>query len=312
MATRNLGAGTRSMAAAGRVFLNRAVEQGEIAFATAHSVDLCWKKFARFAHSRAVRRIEHVTRALVLDFGRELAVEVKRGDCAPGYAQRLVSGVNTILRLSGANWEPVKPVADCQIPCRSHVRKSGPGGMEAGTISIVIAALQQVGLHRAAAVVILAWGFGLRSKEASLLDTVKALRAAEQGGQFTLAAGTKGGRQRVIRVRHPYQMKLLEQVAAVQGSGRSIIPSELDWRQFRDDELMNARPILKKHGVRHFHDLRAAYACRRYQELTGHAAPVILGKVSAKGLDRATRLIISQELGHNRIEVSAAYVGGMS
>lgn len=312
MATRNLGAGTRSMAAAGRVFLNRAVDQGDIAFATAHSVDLCWERFAGYAHSRGVRRIEHVTRELVLDFGRELAVEVKRGDCAPGYAQRLVSGVNTILRLSGANWEPVRPVADCQIPCRSHVRKSGPGGMDAGTISIVIAALRQSGLHRAAAVVILAWGFGLRSKEAALLDVVKALRQAAHDGQFDLVAGTKGGRRRVVRVRHTYQLQLLEQVAEIQGGGRSVIPSELDWKRFRDDELLNARPVLKSHGVRHFHDLRAAYACRRYQELTGYAAPVILGKISDKSLDRAARLIISQELGHNRIEVSAAYVGGMS
>lgn len=312
MATRNFGAGTRSMAAAGRIFLNRAVDKEDIAFATAHSVDLCWVKFSGFAHARGIRRIEHVTRELVVDFGRELAVGVKRGDCAAGYAQRLVSGVNTVLRLSGMDWRPVKPVSDCQIPCRSHVRKLAPGGMDVGKISIVITALQQAGLHRAAAVVILAWGFGLRSKEAALLDTVKALREAEQGGRFDLVAGTKGGRRRVVNVRHPYQMKLLEQVAEVQGKGRSIIPSELDWQRFRDDELLNARPILKEHGVRHFHDLRAAYACRRYQELTGYAAPVIIGKIVNQELDRAARLTISQELGHNRIEVSAAYVGGLS
>lgn len=300
------------MASAGRVFLNRAVDKGDIACATAHSVDLCWERFAGFAHSRGVRRIEHVARELVLDFGRELAVEVKLGKCAAGYAQRLVSGVNTVLRLSGTDWRPVKPVSDCDIPRRSHVRKWVPGGMDVGKISIVIAALQQTGLHRAAAVVILAWGFGLRSKEAALLDTVKALREAEQSGWFDLVAGTKGGRRRVVHVRHPFQMRLLEQVAEVQGSGRSIIPSELDWRQFRDDELLNARPVLKTHGVRHFHDLRAAYACRRYQQLTGYAAPVIIGKIVDKTLDRAARLIISQELGHNRIEVSAAYVGGLS
>lgn len=312
MATRNLGAGTRSMAAAGRVFLNRAVDKGDIAFATAHSVDLCWAKFSGFAYARGIRRIEHVTRELVVGFGRELAVEAKRGDCASGYAQRLVSGVNTILRLSGADWMPVKPVSDCDIPCRSHVRKRVPGGMDAGKISTVIAALRQANLHRAAAVVMLASGFGLRSKEAAMLDTAKALREADQGGQFNLAAGTKGGRRRVVHARHPYQIQLLKEVAEIQGGGRSIIPLELDWRRFRDVELLNARPVLKTHGVRHFHDLRAAYACRRYQELTGYAAPVIIGKISDKALDRAARLIISQELGHNRIEVSAAYVGGLS
>lgn len=312
MASRNRGAGTRSLAAAGRIFLSRAVDKGVISYSTAASTDLCWKKFVNFARARGIRRIEHVTRELLLEFGKGLAVEVRQGNCAAGYAQRLISGVNTVMRLSGANWQRVDPVGDCQVPRRAHVRQRAPGGMDEDKFLFLVAALRQAGLHRAAAAAILAWCFGLRSEEAALLDAVKALQQAEYYGRFDLVAGTKGGRRRVVRVRHAYQMQLLQQVAETQEGGRSIIPSELDWQGFRDGELLNARPILKDQGVKHFHDLRAAYACRRYQELTGHAAPVILGKISDKKLDRAARLIISQELGHNRIEVSSAYVGGMS
>lgn len=312
MATRNFGVGTRCMSAAGRIILNQAVDRGDISFATAHSVDHCWGRFTEFARDRGVRRIEHVRPALVQAYGSELAVRVRQGDCESGYAQRLVSAVNTVLRLSGANWQPVKPVSDCGIPCRTHIRQRSPGGMDAGHIAQLVTALQESDMPRAAGVVQLAWGFGLRSKECALLDAVKALKSACRAGQFELAAGTKGGRRRIAQVRQPHQIEILKAVAQLQGAGRSIMPTEMDWRQFRDSELLNARPVLKCHGIRHFHDLRAAYACRRYHEMTGHPAPVFGGGVIDKAKDRAARLTISQELGHNRIEVSAAYVGGLS
>lgn len=35
-----------------------------------------------------------------------------------------------------------------------------------------------------------------------------------------------------------------------------------------------ARGILQKYGVKGFHELRAAYACERYEEITGHPAPI--------------------------------------
>ncbi len=57
-------------------------------------------------------------------------------------------------------------------------------------------------------------------------------------------------------------------------------------------------------------DLRAAYACERYAELTGHPAPVVAGHRSAtREEDRAARTVIAQELGHGRIDVLGAYVG---
>ena len=58
--------------------------------------------------------------------------------------------------------------------------------------------------------------------------------------------------------------------------------------------------------------MRAAYACRRYQQLTGYPAPVITenGKRTApKDTDTQARLIISKEMGHHRIDVIASYIG---
>ena len=67
---------------------------------------------------------------------------------------------------------------------------------------------------------------------------------------------------------------------------------------------------LKSHGLNNRHDLRAAYACERYQAITGVVAPVMEGqRLCPKRVDREAREVIVGELGHNRMDVVAAYIG---
>ncbi len=64
-------------------------------------------------------------------------------------------------------------------------------------------------------------------------------------------------------------------------------------------------------GLGKLHDLRAAYACERYQALAGAAAPAVGGpRVASSEADRAARDTIAQELGHGRSDVVATYIGG--
>jgi len=76
--------------------------------------------------------------------------------------------------------------------------------------------------------------------------------------------------------------------------------------------VLPARETLHAHGLKGFHELRAAYACERYEQLTGHAAPVNGGHCYRidRDLDEQARQQISLELGHNRIDVVSAYIGG--
>ena len=68
--------------------------------------------------------------------------------------------------------------------------------------------------------------------------------------------------------------------------------------------------MTKQTSINGFHDMRAAYACERYQAITGYPAPVITGKRQAdKALDKKARTILAQELAHNRTDVVAAYIG---
>jgi hypothetical protein len=67
--------------------------------------------------------------------------------------------------------------------------------------------------------------------------------------------------------------------------------------------------MTKLHGLRH------AYAQRRYEELTGWKAPVAGGPAAKslneeqRALDRGARETISRELGHDREQITAVYLG---
>ncbi|MFQ6024279.1 MAG: integrase, partial [Acidiferrobacterales bacterium] len=66
----------------------------------------------------------------------------------------------------------------------------------------------------------------------------------------------------------------------------------------------------KLSGLGTIRDLRAAFACERYQDMTGCPAPAVAGGRSAdKDDDLCARQAIAHELGHGRVDVIAAYVG---
>jgi hypothetical protein len=103
----------------------------------------------------------------------------------------------------------------------------------------------------------------------------------------------------------------LIRAAKAQGSGRNLIPSHLTWKQWYSHIHHVWASVRDDYGLKKIHDLRAAYACDRFRQLTGSAAPVIAGRVCVdRSTDRAARQTIAQELGHARIEVVATYIGG--
>jgi integrase len=159
-------------------------------------------------------------------------------------------------------------------------------------------------------VAVLARELGLRSKEAALLNAHKALQEARERGRMTIVDGTKGGRPRTVPVLQEQQLSALANAATLQGAGRALISVEQNWKQFRENTLRQGRGPLQQAGITGYHDLRAAYACDRYQQLTGHPAPVIAGGIVDKHQDRLAREQISAELGHGRIDVVAEYIGG--
>lgn len=306
--SRNFGL-SRDFAAAGRIALHHAFARREISGKSEKDLGQRWGQFVAFARENGITKMEQVTRDDVISYGNALAERVREEDLAASSAQNMLSAVNTVLQfVPNTKWETVSPTKDCQIPSRSTVRSEPP--IERTAYDVARKDLQDRGLTRQEAVVALCREFGLRSKEASLLDASGALRKALTGGDLRVTAGTKGGRPRTVPVRTEQQVNALRYAASVQGDAKSLVPAESTMKAWRDGGLRTAREAVQSAGGSGLHDLRAAYACERYRELTGFDAPCIVGeRLASKEEDKAARLEIAKELGHGRVDVLAAYVG---
>jgi hypothetical protein len=149
--------------------------------------------------------------------------------------------------------------------------------------------------------------FGIRREEALKIQP----RWADRGDHLQLKASwTKGGRERTVPIRTSEQRALLDEAKQLVGLG-SLIPGGRKYiEQLRIYERHTANAGLSKmHGLRH------AYAQQRYLELTGWHSPHGGGPSKAqltksqRDTDQRARLTISAELGHQREQVTAVYLG---
>jgi site-specific recombinase XerC len=149
--------------------------------------------------------------------------------------------------------------------------------------------------------------FGLRREESIKLRP----GWADRGNTLHLKASwTKGGRERDVPITNATQRQVLDEAKALAYTG-SLIPTQFNYR----DQLNRFKAQTARAGIDRVHGLRHAYAQARYLELTGWRAPAAGGPRSKdlspaqKGIDRAARVAISRELGHEREQITAVYLG---
>jgi site-specific recombinase XerC len=149
--------------------------------------------------------------------------------------------------------------------------------------------------------------FGLRREESLKIRPAQ----ADHGDRLVLQASwTKGGRAREIRIATAAQRQVLENAKQLAGKG-SLIPVDKSYIQ----QLKRFEYQCGKAGIDGVHGHRHAYAQRRYTEFTGWLCPAAGGPRSKeltpaqKAIDREARLTISRELGHEREQVTAIYLG---
>jgi len=149
--------------------------------------------------------------------------------------------------------------------------------------------------------------FGLRREEAIKFSP----SFADGGDHVTLKdSWTKGGKARVIPIRTDAQRAVLDRAHRLVGRG-SLIPPHRNYRQQLRiyERQTNAAGLSKLHGLRH------AYAQARFEELTGFKAPAAGGPAhtdltaAQRAADRHARMVISQELGHFREQITTVYCG---
>ena len=124
---------------------------------------------------------------------------------------------------------------------------------------------------------------------------------------------TKGKRGRTIPISNENQRKELRKAYALaQKNGGSMIPKEKSYKAHKS----NFEAVTHGLGVGQTHGLRHGYAQTRYLELMGFPCPAVGGSRSLSAdevaKDKEIRMLISEELGHSRINITSVYLGSWS
>ncbi|PLR65347.1 integrase [Pseudomonas sp. QC2] len=315
---RNFGYG-RQLSYAGPQALKDLFGGGHYGTVKAHSDR--WQAFVRWCRSEdgpGFNDARQIDRQTLLDYSGHLRQQVEHGEIAIATAQNRLSSINrTLAALRGDQYVKVPSPSKALGIQRTAVRTSAPQGQDREQLEGIINALGEHHLPRATAIVQLARATGMRLREAILADLVRLKREAEQLGKINIQDGTKGGRSGAFAPRwivaDEYVREALNYAEHVspEGSRNLLAPNE-SYRDLQLAVLRPARDILHTHNLKGFHELRAAYACERYEQITQHSAPVNCGHCFQLDprLDREARVQISYELGHRRIDIASAYIGG--
>jgi len=142
-------------------------------------------------------------------------------------------------------------------------------------------------------------------------------REAESLAKINIQDGTQGGRAgasapRWIKVDDHIRgaLEFAKQVSPA-GSRNLIAPNE-SYATILQEIVRSARDTIHAYNLKDLHELRAAYACERYEQITQHRALINGGGCCQLNprLDRDARKQVSYELGHRGIDVVGAYIGG--
>lgn len=282
-----------------------------------------WQAFVKWCRSDegpGINDARQIDRKVLADYAAHLRDVVGRGDLAVSTAQNRLSSVNrTMAALRGDQYVKLPSPSKALGMQRTGVRHSVPQGQDRKQVKQIVDALCSQHQLWAAAIVLLARATGMRLREAILADLPRLSREANDLGRINIQDGTKGGRAgasapRWIAVDSHVREALgfALQVSPV-GSRNLIAPHE-SYLNFLREITCPARTILHAHNLKGFHELRAAYACERYEQITQHRAPINGGQCCQidRHLDRVARTRISYELGHGRTDVISAYIGGLA
>jgi hypothetical protein len=286
-------------------------------FGTVASHAQRWRRFCRWARSiHGINDAYAIDQSLLESYAADLAERVGDETLAVSYAQNLIVSANIIMEALRQDKTIRIESPASYVGKRQTVRTKIPDGMDWADIDRLVVSLRQKNLYRAAVIVLLCRSFGIRLREAVLANLADWKRQAREHGQIDVREGTKGGRGKEVERWVPVSERgLLALREAVQvrnqfGGQNLLKPDETFDDLVNDGEVHRARKVLHEFGIKGYHELRAAWACERYKEISGAAAPVLRTSTSpGQQNDDPFRLALACELGHDRIDVVAAYIG---
>lgn len=281
---------------------------GKYASRAAHEAR--FKHFTKYLQDEGIKDLKKIDQDIISKFGQGLIVAIQENQVSVAYAQNLLSTVNVVMsHARGDNSLNVSPSR--MVGNRSHIRTQAPISIDRSKVADAVSRMND---PRAKVSVQLAREFGLRFKETALLNLNRAIKEASAFGRFNVQDGTKGGRSaaRWVSV-SPNQLKLLQQAKHFAGKFKNLVGKSGSFKRWQNQFSTIYRESGAREHLGKFHDLRAAFACERYYNLTGKPAPVIAGKrLASYKADQKAREQISVLLGHQRIDVLNSYIGTAS
>lgn len=236
-----------------------------------------WQAFVKWCRSEqgpGINDARLIDREVLADYAAYLRNMVRRGDLAASTAQNRLSSVNRAMAaLRGDQYVKLPSPSKALGMQRTGVRHSVPQGQDREQVKQIVDALCDQQQLRAAAIVLLARATGMRLREAVLADLPRLSREARDIGKINIQDGTKGGR---VGASAPRWVEVDDHVRealgfALQvspaGSCNLIAPHE-SYLNVLQKIIRPARDILHAHNLKGFHELRAAYACERYEQIT--------------------------------------------
>lgn len=283
----------KQMEWAGKQALRAAYGDGHYGTVASHCAR--WRKCCEWLREQGIRDVRQITRTVLAQFAEHLAQNVNAG-MAVAYAKNLLTSVNVTLEsLRGDRAIRVTP--GDYLGKRSIVRSSPPDGLDRGRVKHVADKLTAEGKGRVAAVGLLCRELGLRRAEASLLNLKTARHQADQFGRINIIAGTKGGRGKSVDRWVPvseFAKAALFLASKAAGSESKLIPGSLSLAQWLPKVSREWSEAAAPQNLGTLRDLRAAYACDRYKQLTRADAPAVVGsRIANKATDRAARTTLS-------------------
>ncbi|SOQ04152.1 integrase domain-containing protein [Pseudomonas syringae] len=315
---RNFGYG-RQLSYAGPQALKDMFGRGHYGTVKAHSDR--WRAFVKWCRSEAghgVNDARQINRDMLSNYAAYLRGLVEQGDLAISTAQNRLSSVNrTMAALHGDQYVRVPSPRKALGMQRSGVRQSVPQGQDREQVKPIVDELCKYHQLRSAAIILLARSTGMRLREAILADLPRLSLEAKDLARINIQDGTKGGRAgasapRWIAVDDHIRGALeFARLVSPTGSRNLIAPNE-SYLSVLQEIVRPARDTIHAHNLKGFQELRAAYACERYEQITLHPAPINGGKCCQlnQRLDHEAQKQVSYELGQGRIDVIAAYIGG--
>jgi hypothetical protein len=312
--SQNFGLRSRDISKAG---LN-ALKEGMKSFQSIATIHDRWSVFSSWIKSeQGIKDMRDIEKSHLVSYAAHLNDRYERGEIAPSTAQNYLSAVNRVMEIArGDRQVRVDPVAEGGLPKRSGIAAGDRSVSEVAHNAAVVAVSERLG-----ALLELQRNFGLRFEESAKIDASRALKEAQKLGSISIKDGTKGGRARSVPITSDVQLDALRRAASIQ-DGRSMIPIDLSYREFRQESYREiGRQPVNFHGERHH------YAQTRYKTLMRADCPVKAGVkhgrehyeylakelgvsvAHAKMLDKEIRSEVALELGHGRIDVTNSYLG---